>query len=68
MESSDDFRELPIKEYKVPSATRLGVFYTIIDWGTDLECECESFRYRGKCHHIDRVNETPSKTNFKLDI
>lgn len=45
------------KEYLIPSETKRGVFYKVLDFGSGFKCECQSFAYRHSCKHVKRAVE-----------
>ncbi|GIW70344.1 MAG: hypothetical protein KatS3mg101_1091 [Patescibacteria group bacterium] len=43
------------KEWLIPSETRRGVFYRVIDFGYRMECECPQFRFKRTCKHLKKA-------------
>lgn len=55
---------------KIPSKTHPGVTYTITLTGQKATCDCEGFRFRGRCSHTDdalQMERKPRPAEPKAD-
>ncbi len=49
------YDEFHLRSFKVPSASRKGLFHKVMFYPDKPFCSCEYFKFRGECRHIEAV-------------
>lgn len=49
------YNDFHLRSFKVPSMTREGLFHDVIFYPDNPFCNCEGFKFRKECRHIEAV-------------